>query len=76
MAIASFWLEPRQTTRTIEDGKPAIRIFMHPHDGPHIVPAMALRRNLQAAPVVGKAIVGTSDQVFLRDSMSAIGWPT
>src|ERR1700750_3332494 len=61
IAFGSFAVEARETTRAIEDGEVTVGIFVHPHGGAHIVLAMALRRNLQTAPVPAHAVVGADD---------------
>src|SRR6185436_10828551 len=53
----SVRVKPREAARAIEDGKPAIGILVHPHGGPDIMMAMALRRYLQREPVPVDAVV-------------------
>jgi len=71
---ASFRIETGEATRAIEDGEVAIRIFMYPHGGADIVLAVMLRRNLQAAPAPGDAIVGT-DHAILLDAQHVLDRP-
>jgi hypothetical protein len=62
----SFGVEAGKTARAIEDGEPPVRVFMHPHGGPDIVLPMALGRNLEAASLVGDAIVGANHPILLQ----------
>src|SRR3979411_1234937 len=62
---ASLLVEACKTTRAVEDSQAAVGVFVHTHGRAHIVPAMLLRRNLQAAPVPGDAVVGANDAVLL-----------
>ena len=43
----------------------AVGVLVHAHAGADIVTAMALGRNLEAAPVPGHAIVGADDTILL-----------
>ena len=63
---ASVWVETGKAARAIEDGEAAVGILMHAHGGPDIVIAMALGWNLEAAPVVGDAIVGADHPILLQ----------
>src|ERR1043166_8164887 len=72
---ASGWIKARKAARPIEDGEPPVRIFVHPHRGADIVLAVALRRNLQAAPAPGHAVVGT-DHTILLDAQHVGERPT
>ena len=62
---ASFRIEAGKTARPVEDGEPAVGILVHAHGGADVVMAMALGRNLEAAPVEGDAVVGADHAVLL-----------
>jgi hypothetical protein len=61
----SFRVEAGKTARPVEDGEPPVGILVHAQGGADVVTAMALGRNLEAAPVPGDAVVCQS--AFNRD---------
>src|ERR1700757_2396403 len=66
ITATSFRVKTDKTTRAIKNGQPAVGIFVHPHGSPHVMLTMALRRDLQAAPVVGHAVVGADYPILLN----------
>src|SRR6516162_5268810 len=66
ITATSFRVKTDKTTRAIKNGEAAVRIFVHPHGSPHVMLTMALPRNLEAAPVVGHAVVGADHPILLN----------
>ena len=62
---ASLLVEADETARPVKDGESAVGIFVHAYAGANVVMAMALGRNLQAAPVPGDAIVAAHHTILL-----------
>ena len=55
-----------EAARTVEDGQPAVGVFVHAHLGLDVVVAVAVGRDLQAQAPVGDAVVAADDAVFLK----------
>src|SRR6185437_6975009 len=65
-ALFSVRIVLSQATRSVEDGEVAIGIFVDAYLGFDVVAAMPISGDLQELVLVGDAVVGAHDTLFLQ----------